>query len=83
MRVKRYKTYFFVITHYIPVSRKMRQEVIFQNNNIKNCDKSTTDIKAIGYVAAYAEATFSVPATFISVPSAGVLVIPRLWSPDY
>ena len=38
-------------------------------------------MSAMGYVAAYAAATSSVPATLMSVPSAGVLVIPPVIEP--
>ena len=46
------------------------------NNKPKNWLDNTTITNAIGYVAAYADATSSVFVTPISVPSAGVLVIP-------
>ena len=44
-------------------------------------------MRATGYVAAYADATFSVPAVLIRVPSAGVDVIPPVipvfgWADD-
>ena len=48
---------------------------------IRNCETRTTEISATGYVAAYAEATFSVPAVLIRVPSAGVEVIPPVMDP--
>ena len=59
----------------------MPQIFSYQNKIIKNCDTRTTAMSAIGYVAAYAAATSSVFATPISVPSAGVLVIPPVIAP--
>ena len=41
----------------------------------------TTETRATGYVAAYDAATSSVPAVLISVPSAGVEVIPPVIEP--
>ena len=42
---------------------------------------STIETSAKGYVAAYAEETSSVPAVAMSVPSAGVEVIPPVIEP--
>ena len=53
----------------------------YQKKIIINCETSTTATSAIGYVAAYAAATSSVPATWISVPRAGVLVMPPVIEP--
>ena len=47
----------------------------------RNWDARTTAIRAIGYVAAYADATSSVPDTLIRVPRAGVEVIPPVSDP--
>ena len=46
-----------------------------------NWHANTTHTNAMGYVAAYADATSSVPVTPISVPNAGVLVIPPVIEP--
>ena len=53
----------------------------YLNKIIKNCDTNTIEISATGYVAAYADATFSVPAVLMRVPSAGVEVMPPVIEP--